>query len=232
MIDIADFFHCIQIIRIGSVIYAAVAVMGRQHTVQQTRSGGRVTTRTDLHLWPASEETRIGVLNDAPLAVFLHGFIPVRRYLTVLYVELLQASAVVRDQLYAAVGDQVAVAQAELLQVGTAFGQSAQARVAHVALANVERAQPGARPRQHRNGVVADRLAATHVQVPQLVAPARDHLQTRVAHLVTLGHRQISQQRAQFSQLVQAKIGHLVAVGHAQLFQRRTETRHELYTGV
>lgn len=172
------------------------------------------------------------MLDDAPLAVLLHGLVSVGGYLTVLYVELLQPAAVVRDQLYAAVGDQVAVAEAELLQVGTALGQRPKAGVAHVALADVERAEPGARPRQHGDGVVADRLAAAHVQVPQLVAPARDHLQPGVTHLIALGHRQVSQQRAQFGQLVQPEIGHLVAVRHAQLLQRRTETRHELDTGV
>jgi len=160
------------------------------------------------------------VLDDAPLAVLLHGLVSVRGYLTVLDVELLQSAAVVRDQLYAAVGDQVAVAEAELLQVGTALGQRPEASVAHVALADVERAEPGARPRQHRDGVVADRLAATHVQVPQLVTPARDHLQSRVAHLIALGHRKVPQQSAQFGQLVQPEIGHLVTVGHTQLFQR------------
>lgn len=106
------------------------------------------------------------MLDDAPFAVLLHGLVPVRGYLTVLYVELLQATAVVRDQVYAVVGDKVAVAQAELLQVGTALGQRPEARVAHVALADVERAEPGARPRQHGDRVIADRLAAAHVQVP------------------------------------------------------------------
>lgn len=131
------------------------------------------------------------MLNYAPLAIRLHGPVPVRGYLTVLYVELLQSAAVVRDHLNAAVGDQVAVAQTELFQVGTALGQRAQARVAHVALADVQGPEPGARPRQHGDGVVADCLASPHVQVPQLVAPARHHLQAGVAHLVALGHRQI-----------------------------------------
>lgn len=178
------------------------------------------------------KETGVRVLDDAPFAVLLHGLVPVRGYLTVLYVELLQAPAVVRDQLYTAVGDQVAVAQAELLQVGTALGQRAEARVAHVALTDVQRAEPSARPGQHGDGVVADRFAAAHVQVPQLVAPARDHLEPRVAHLVAFGDRQVSQQRAQLGQLVQTEIGYLVAVRHAQLLQRRTETRHELDASV
>lgn len=175
-----------------------------------------------------SEEPGVGMLDDAPFAVLLHGLVPVRGYLTVLYVELLQAPAVVRDQMYAVVGDQVTVTQAELLQVGTAFGQRPEARVAHVALADVKRAETGARPRQHGNRIVADRLAAAHVQVPQLVAPARDHLQPGVAHLIALGHRQVSQQRAQFGQLVQTEVGHLVTVRHAQFLERRTETRYEL----
>lgn len=77
------------------------------------------------------------MLDDAPLAVFFHRLVTVHGYLTILYVEQLQAPAVVRDQLYTAVGDQVAVAQAEFLQVGTALGQRAQSSVANVALADV-----------------------------------------------------------------------------------------------
>lgn len=98
-------------------------------------------------MWSRSEETGIGVLDDAPLAVLLHGLVSVSGYLTVLYVELLQPAAVVCDQLYAAVSNQVAVSEAELLQVGTALGQRPEASVAHVALADVERSEPGARPR-------------------------------------------------------------------------------------
>lgn len=186
--------------------------------------GGRPGTR--------SEESGVGVLDDAPLAVFLDGLVPVRGYLAILYVELLEAPAVVRDQLYAAIGDQVAVAEAELFQIGTALCQRPEARVAHVAFADVERPETGARPRQHGDGIVADRLAAAYVQVPQLVAPARYYFEPGVAHLIALGHRQISQQRPQLGQLVQPEVGHLVAVRNAQLFERRTETRHELYTGV
>lgn len=183
-------------------------------------------------MYGGSEKSGVSVLDDAPLAVLLHGPIPVRGYLTVLYVELLQAAAVVRDQLYTAVGDQVAVAQAELLQVGTALGERAQARVAHVALADVQRPEPGTRTRQHSDGVVADRFAAAHVQVPELVAAARHHLEPGVAHLVAFGHRQVPEQRAQLGQLVQPEVGHLVAVRHAQLLQGRTETRHGLDPGV
>lgn len=188
--------------------------------------------KANSEVFPGSEETGVGVFNDAPLAVLLHGLVPVRGYLAVLYVELLQAAAVVRDELYAAVGDQVAVAQAELLQVGTALGQRTQASVAHVALTDVQCAQPGARPRQHGDGVVADRLAAAHVQVPKLIATARNHLQPGVANLVALGHRKVPQQRAELGQLVKPEVGYLVAIRHAQLLQRRTETRHELNASV
>lgn len=177
----------------------------------------RVKWRGRVRCGGRSEKTGVGVLDDAPLAVLLHGPIPVRGYLTVLYVELLQAAAVVRDQLYTAVGDQVAVAQAELLQVWTALGERAQARIAHVALADVQRPEPGTRPRQHGDGVVADRFAAAHVQVPELVATARHHLEPGVAHLVAFGHRQVPEQRAQLGELVQPEVGHLVAVRHAQL---------------
>lgn len=100
-----------------------------------------------LQLRGRSEETGIGVFDDAPFAVFLHGFVPVRGYLTVLYVELLQPAAIVSNQLYTAIGDQVTVAETELLQVRAALGQCPEARVAHVALADVEGAESGARPR-------------------------------------------------------------------------------------
>lgn len=80
---------------------------------------------TNYIFWAQSKETGIRVLNDAPLAVFFHGLVPVYGYLTILYVEQLQTPAVVGDQLYAAVRDQVAVPKAKLLQVWTAFGQCA-----------------------------------------------------------------------------------------------------------
>lgn len=106
------------------------------------------------------------MFNDAPLAVLLDGPVALQGDLAVLDVELLQAPAVVGDALDAAVRDELARAHAQLLEVGAALGERAQAGVAHVALADVERPEARARPGQHRHRVVAHCLAAAGVQVP------------------------------------------------------------------
>lgn len=178
------------------------------------------------------EKSGVGVFDDATFAEFLHRLVPVQGYLTVLNVELLQTATVVSDQLDPSVGHQIAVAQTEFLQVGTAFGERPETGVADVALANVQRPEPGTGPGQHGDGVVADRFAAPDVQVPQLVAPARNHLQSGVAHLIALGHRKVTEQSPQLGQFVQPKVGDLITVGHAQLLESRTETRHEFNASV
>lgn len=106
------------------------------------------------------------MFDNAPLAVLLDGAVALERDLAVLDVELLQPSTVVGDALDAAVRDKVARAHRQLLEVGAALGQGAQPRVAHVALADVQGAQPRAGPRHHRDGVIAHRLAAPRVQIP------------------------------------------------------------------
>jgi len=62
-----------------------------------------------------STESRIGVLDDAALAVLLDRPIALDGHRAVLDVELLQSPAVVGDALHPAIRDHVAAAQAELL---------------------------------------------------------------------------------------------------------------------
>lgn len=168
---------------------------------------------------PTSEESGVSVFNDATLAVLFDGPIAFDGYLAVLDVELLQTATVVGDALHASVRDEVAAADAELLEVRATLREGSQPRVADVAFADVEGPQPRAGTRQHGDGVVGDGLAAAGVQIPQLVAAPCHHLEARVRDLVALGHRQVAQRRTQLRQLVQTEVRHLRAVGHTQLTQ-------------
>lgn len=162
-------------------------------------------------------ESWIRVLDDASFAVLFDRPVALDRDLAVLDVELLQPPAVVRDGLDAAVRNHITISQAKLLQIGTAFGERAQAGIADVTLADVEGPQPGTGPGEHVDRIVADRLAASGVQIAHLVAAPGDHLEASVRHLVTLGHREIAQRCTQLGQLVQAKVRDVGAVRYAQL---------------
>lgn len=142
------------------------------------------------------------MFDNASLAEPLDRLIAFEGYLAILNVELLQTSAVVAHKLNASIGNQVAIAHTQLLQVGAVLGQHFETRIRHVALADVQGPQSRAGVGHRDQGVVADRFAAAHVQVTQFVATFRYHLQAHVTHLAAFGHGQVAQIRAQFGQFV------------------------------
>lgn len=89
------------------------------------------------------------MLDDALAAELFDGAVALDGDEAVLDVELAQAAAVVGDGAHALVRHQFAALDAQLLQVGTVFGQQPQAAVGDVALAQVQRPQPRAAARQH-----------------------------------------------------------------------------------
>eukprot|EP00095_Tigriopus_kingsejongensis_P010600 snap_masked-scaffold818_size92908-processed-gene-0.13 protein:Tk10600 transcript:snap_masked-scaffold818_size92908-processed-gene-0.13-mRNA-1 annotation:"hypothetical protein OsI_16083" len=125
-------------------------------------------------------ETRIGVFDDALGAELLHRPISVNGDRTVLDVQLLEATASVGNVLEALIADHLAALQAELLQTGTVLAQELEAHVGHVALANVERAESGAGFAEALEGDIAHGLAASDVEVAELVAQLGDLLDARV----------------------------------------------------
>jgi len=127
-------------------------------------------------LWNISTESRICVFDDAALAVLLDRPVALDGNRTVLDIQLLETATIICDTLHPAVRDHVAAAQAELLQVRTALGQSSKPRVAHIALPDVQGSQTWTGSRQDRNGVIAHGLTSSSVQIAQLIAPPGNHL--------------------------------------------------------
>ena len=106
----------------------------------------------------------------------------------VLNVEVLQTPAVFGDALHPAVTHQGAALHAQLLQVGTVLREESQPEVRHVALPDVERAEPGAGPTEPLHGGVRDLLAAAQVEVAEPVAVAGQGPHPGVRQFITLRH--------------------------------------------
>jgi len=88
-----------------------------------------------------SEESGVGVLDDALAAEFLNGAVAFDCDEAILNIQLSQAAAVVGDGADALISDQFAAFDAEFLQVGAVLGQKAEASVGDVAFAQVEGAE-------------------------------------------------------------------------------------------
>ena len=71
-------------------------------------------------------------------------------------------------------------------------GEMAEAVVRHIALAEVERAEPGAAGGQGEDGGVSDGGTAAGVEIAELVAVGHQVTETSVRHTLTFGHGQIS----------------------------------------
>ena len=101
--------------------------------------------------------------------------------------------------------------------------------VRHIALAHVQGLEPGAAVGEGEDGGVRDGLAASRVEVAELVAVAGEVTQSRVRDARTLGDREVPaaggqhspQQRphhspeggAELGQLAQSVVRHVAALG-------------------
>lgn len=129
------------------------------------------------------KEARVSMLDNTPLTIFFDGSIAFYWDLTVLYIELLKASAVVGHALNTPVRHKVTHPETELLEVGTRLCESSETGVRDVALPDVEGSQSRTGSRDNRESIVWDSFAASSVEVPQLIASTCYHLQTSIAHL-------------------------------------------------
>ena len=77
------------------------------------------------------------MLDYAPPAELFHCPKPFQGDGTILDVQLLEASAVISDTLYALIADHFAALDTELLEVGAVFREHLESHVSHVALANI-----------------------------------------------------------------------------------------------
>lgn len=135
-------------------------------------------------------------------------------------VELPQATHVVGQCLEAGIGDPLASAQGQLLEIRASGGECLEGRVADVALAYVEGAHTRAAARQGDGRTVAERLAAAGVQVAQLVAMTGDDQQTGVGHAVAFAYGEVAEGRAEARrQLAHPEVRHFHAIRHRELTQ-------------
>ena len=159
-----------------------------------------------------SKEAWMRVLDDAPFAKLFDGSVAVNSHRTVLDVQLLEAPAVVSHKLDPLVRNHFATLSAELLEVRAVLRQGLEPDVSDVALADVERAEPRARSGQGVDGIVADRLAASDVKVPQLVAQPGDLFDACVGDGGALCHGQVAEVGAQLGQFEHSQVGDVAAV--------------------
>ena len=149
-----------------------------------------------------SVKPRVGVLDDAPGARLLDGPVGLQAHGAVLHVELLEAPAPGRHLPDPPVGDHVAAPDGELPQARAVPPQGGQPDVRDVALADVERPEPGAaRAGQQLDRVVRDGLAAADVQVAELVAVPGDGPDPDVGDPGALGGREIAEVRTEAGEL-------------------------------
>lgn len=156
------------------------------------------------------------MFDHTPFAVHFHRPITLVADLAVLYVEMLQAPTIKCDVVQSIVADPITVADTQLLQVRTTLREHFQPRIAYVTRSYVDRTQPTATG-DARERVVANRLAASRIQITKFVTPPCDHRQASVCYEVALGHRQVAQLGSEFGQFVEAEVGHFHAIGDAQL---------------
>lgn len=169
-----------------------------------------------------SEEGRVGVLDDAALAVAFHEAQGLHRHLAVLDVEQLEVEAVGRHDLQPLARDALAGLEAEPLEIEAVQGQALEARVRDQgALADVQGLELGAVLGEVLHAVVRDALAAPRVEVAQLAAVLGHVADAHVSDPAAVRDAQVPQARLQLGDLPQAEVAHEAAVAHAQLLDGR-----------
>lgn len=169
-----------------------------------------------------SEEGRVGVLDDAALAVAFHEAQRLHRHLAVLDVEQLEVEAVGRHDLQPLARDALAGLEAEPLEVEAVQGQALQARVRDQrALADVQGLELGAVLGEVLHAVVRDALAAPRVEVAQLAAVLGHVADAHVGDPAAVRDAEVPQARLQLGDLPQAEVADEAAVADAQLLDGR-----------
>lgn len=180
----------------------------------------------------ALTESRIRVLDDTPFAVLFHSSITLQRHLTILNVEILQTTTIIRNALHPSIGNHITIFETQFLQIRATFGQCMQASIRHIAFSNVQCPESWTRMGQNGDGIIADCFTASSIQITQFVASTSDHFEASVRHLIAFGHREVSQGCSQLGQFVEREIGYVDAVRYAKLTQTGAETWHEFQTDI
>ena len=115
-----------------------------------------------------------------------------QRHVALHHVERDQVPAPARHGQHPRVTHELTTAHGQLAEVRDLTREVAEAVVRHVALAEVERAEPGAAGGQREDGCVRDRSTASGVEVAELVAVGYEVTEASVRHTITFGHGQIS----------------------------------------
>lgn len=105
------------------------------------------------------------MLDDTSFTVLFHRSIALECDLAILYIEILQTAAIIGDALHTTVRNHITIFQADFFQIRTAFRKRMQTGITDVTFADVQGPQTGTRMCQHGDGVIADRLTATRIQI-------------------------------------------------------------------
>ena len=159
------------------------------------------------------------MLYDALVEASLQLSVSLEVDLALLNVELGQAAAVRGHGLHTRVSDHLTAPEAELLEARQSRGQDPEPGVSHITLADVETPKAGAAAGDHLYCGVTDGLAASEVEVSQLVTVTSHSHHAAVRDEAALGYGEISEPGTQPGQLQQRGVCHPGAVREAQLSQ-------------
>ena len=168
------------------------------------------------------------MLYDALAAASLQLSVSLEADLALLNVKLGQSAAVGGHSLYTRVRDHLTAPEAELLEARQSRGQEPEPSVSDVTLAYVETPKPRAAAGDHLYCGVTDGLAASEVEVSQLVAVTGHCRHATVRDEAALGGGEVAEPRAQPGQLQQRGVRHPGAVGETQLSQHEAVGRDHL----
>ena len=176
----------------------------------------------------SSMESWVWVLYDALAAASLDHSVSLEADLALLDVELGEAAAVRGHGLHTLVCDHLAAPEAEFPEAGQSRGQHLEPGVSDVTFPDVETPEAGAAAGDHLEGGVTDGLAASEVEVSQLVAVTSHRRHTAISDEAALGGGEVTEPRAQPGQLQQRGVSHPGAVRDTQLPQHEAVGRHHL----
>ena len=159
------------------------------------------------------------MLYDALAAASLDHSVSLEADLALLDVELGEAAAVRGHGLHTLVCDHLAAPEAEVPEAGQSRGQHLEPGVGDVTFPDVETPEAGAVAGDHLEGGVTDGLAASEVEVSQLVTVTSHSHHAAVRDEAALGYGEISEPGTQPGQLQQRGVSHPGAVREAQLSQ-------------